>query len=532
MPEDSRAGGPWAVLAVLCLGSFTILMDTTIVNVAVPSLIDTLHAGLDAVLWITNSYLLVFGALLITMSRIGDIHGPRRLFVLGLAVFALASLACGLSRNPAELVTARAVTGIGAAMLVPQPLVIISATFPPGRRGTALGLYTSMIGLAAVVGPTLGGILVTYAGWRWIFFVNPPIALLAVVLVRRYVPDLRLGRAHRLDLGGVVLATSALLLIVFGLIEGERYAWGRIGGLPVTIPELIAAGVVLLAGFALWERRQDEPLLPPALFQDHTITLLALLGAAAQFGLTGVMILGALNLQSALGYSAVVSGLTGLALTIALAAVSPFAGRLSDRIGSRTVLAVGYLTTALGLGVLDLVLSAHATPATFILPYLLIGLGVGSGFAPLTTEALNRAAPQLTGALAGTLNTARQLGSAIGSAVVGAVLADRLAAGMQASAVASADTLPPGVRTPFVAGFAHIAQSGLDVGRGESGGVQEPTGLSAPVAAQVQNLTHTIFTDSYVHAMRYCVAILVVLLLACSASCAVLLKPQARGAGE
>jgi EmrB/QacA subfamily drug resistance transporter len=529
MQDATRKSGPWAILAVLCVGSFTILMDTTIVNVAIPSLIDTLHSGLDGVLWITNSYLLVFGALLITMSRIGDKFGPRRLFVLGLVVFALASLMCGLSQNTAELITARALTGVGAAMLAPQPLVIISATFPAERRGTALGLYTSMIGAAAVVGPTLGGVLVTYVGWRWIFFVNPPIALLAIILVYRIVPDLRLGRIHRLDLGGVVLATLALLFIVFGLIEGERYSWSRIASLPITIPEVIAAGVVLLVVFAFWERRQSEPLLPLVLFKDRTITLMTLLSGAAQFGLTGVMILGALNLQSALGYSAVVSGLTGLPLTLSLATVAPFAGRLSDRIGSRAILAIGFLVNAAGLALLYLVVSVHATPWTFVVPYMLIGLGVGSGFAPLTTEALNRATPQLTGALAGTLNTSRQLGSAIGSAVIGAVLADRLATNMQAGAVSAAAGLPAAVRPKFVAGFANIAQSGLDVGRGQSGGVKPPAGLSAPVAAHIQSLTHGIFTESYVHAMRYCVVILVLLLLVCAASCVVLMKSRQRG---
>ena len=343
--------GPWQTMAVLCVGSFAILMDSTIVNVAVPSLIDSLHAGLDQVLWISNAYLLVFGSLLITMSRLGDIFGQRRLFILGLAVFAVFSALCGAAQNPAELIAARAFQGLGAAILAPQPLVIISATFPAQRRGAALRVYNSMIGLAAVLGPTLGGVLVTYAGWRWIFYVNLPIAIAGIVLAFRVVPDLRLGRRHRLDIVGVALATLGLAGVVFGLIEGQRYDWGAIAGGPVTIPEVMIAGAVLLAAFGFWERsrRDQEPLLPGALFRDKTVVLLCAFTGAVQFALISIMILGAINLQSVLGYSAVISGLTGLPLTVVLAALAPFAGRLSDRTGSKPILVTGFTIYAIGM---------------------------------------------------------------------------------------------------------------------------------------------------------------------------------------
>jgi EmrB/QacA subfamily drug resistance transporter len=517
---------PWQILAVLCVGSFAILMDTTIVNVAVPSLIDTLHAGLDGVLWISNAYLLVFGSLLITMSRLGDIYGQRRLFVLGLAVFAVSSALCGAAQNPGQLIAARAVQGLGAAILVPQPLVIITATFPAHRRGAALGVFNSMIMLAAVIGPTLGGILVTYAGWRWIFYVNLPIAIAGIVMAVRIVPDLRLGRRHRLDIVGVVLATLGLAGIVFGLIEGQRYDWGAIGASPVTIPEVMIAGAVLLAAFGFWERRrrEREPLLPLPLFADKAVVLLCALTAATQFGLITIMILGAINLQSVLGYSAVISGLTSLPLSIGLASVAPFAGRLSDRIGSRVILVTGFTTYAAGLIVLILVLSTHATPFTFIPPYLLIGLGLSCLFAPLTTEALRRVPQQLTGALAGTLNTSRQLGSSVGSAVTGGVLATLLASDMRAKAIAAARGLPAAARHPFLGGFARLAQSGLAVGRGQSGGAAVPASTPEPLRSQLSLLVHMIFTTRYVDAMRSALVIPVVLLLLCAASCALLLR--------
>jgi EmrB/QacA subfamily drug resistance transporter len=502
-------------------------MDTTIVNVAVPSLIDTLHAGLDQVLWINNAYLLVFGSLLVTMSRLGDVFGQRRLFIIGLAVFAVFSALCGAAQNPAELIVARAFQGLGAAILAPQPLVIIAATFPAQRRGAALGVYNSMIGLAAVLGPTLGGILVTYAGWRWIFYVNLPIAIAGIVLAFRMVPDLRLARRHRLDIVGVALATLGLASVVFGLIEGQRYDWGAIAAGPVTIPEVMIAGAVLLAAFGLWERarRDREPLVPAAVFQDKAVVLLCFLAAAAQFGLISIMILAAINLQSVLGYSAVVSGLASLPLTIVLAALAPFAGRLSDRIGSKPILAAGFTVYAIGLIVLILVLSPHATPFTFTAPYILIGLGLGCLFAPLTTEALRRVRPEFTGALAGLMNTSRQLGSSIGSAVVGGVLAAVLASDMRARAITAAGGLPAPARTPFLGSFANVARGGLSVGRGQSGGATVPASVPRPLRPQLQHLIHSVFTSSYIEAMRTTLAIPVALLLLCAICCALLIRP-------
>jgi EmrB/QacA subfamily drug resistance transporter len=523
-----RHGRPWRVLAVLCVGSFAILMDTTIVNVAVPSLIDSLHAGLDEVLWVSNAYLLVSASLLITMSRLGDIFGHRRLFVLGLAVFAAASAGCGAAGNPAELIGARALQGVGAAMIAPQPLVIIAATFPAHRRGAALGVYNSMIMLAAIIGPTFGGLLVTYVGWRWIFYINLPIAIVGIAMTLRVVPGVLPGTRHRLDIAGVALSTFGLACVTFGLIEGQRFDWGTIAGGPVTIPEVMIVGAVLLAAFGFWQRnrRVREPLLPPALLRDKTVVLLCALTAAVQFALITIMILGPINVQSVLGYSAVVSGLTGLPLTIMLAALAPFAGRLSDRIGSKLILTAGFAVYALGLAVLILVLSPHATPFTFIIPYMLTGLGMSGLFAPLTTEALWRVPRELTGALAGTLNTARQLGASIGSAVAGGVLATLLASDMRAKAAAAASGLPAAARPLLVDGFAKLGQTGLLVGRGQSGGVVIPAGVPQPLHSQLEHLVHTIFTSSYVDAMRGTLVIPVALLLLCAACCALLLRPR------
>ena len=231
---------PWLALVVLCLGFFMILLDATIVNVAVPTMAVALHATLDQLLWVLNAYLLTLAALLITSGRVGDIVGPRTMFVIGLVVFTTASVLCGLSQNADQLIAARVLQGVGAAIMSPQTLVIIAAIFPAERRGAALGITASITALATVAGPTVGGFLVTYVDWRWIFFINVPVGIVGFVATFFLVPDLRPGRKHRIDVVGVILSTLGLGAIVYGLIEGQRYNWSTIEGTSLTIPEVIA----------------------------------------------------------------------------------------------------------------------------------------------------------------------------------------------------------------------------------------------------------------------------------------------------
>ena len=505
----------WRILLVLCLGAFAVMMDTTIVNVAMPNLVVDLGAGLDHVLWINNAYLLVFGALLIVMSRLGDIFGPRTLFNVGLVLFGVSSVLCGLVQTPGQLIAARALQGIGAAMMSPQPLVLITATFPATGRGAAFGVFSSLVGFAAVLGPTLGGLLVTYVGWRWIFFVNVPIVIAAVLLSLAIVPDLRLGRRHRMDWGGVALVTLGLLLLVFGLVEGERYRWGTIENTGITITEVIVAGVVLLLGFFAWEwrRRDAEPLVPLQPFRDPALSVLAVLHGVVQFTLIGQLIVMGLNNQSVLGMSAVVAGLTGLPLTVVLTAVAPYAGRLSDRFGSTAILVIGFLVYAAGMLLLSAALAIDATAWTFLVPYAVMGLGMGCLFAPMTVEALRRSPPQFTGALSGVLNTTRQLGAVIGGAVIGAVLASRLATSMADIAAQDAGQLPADLQPAFLAAFQNASRTGLQVGRGQAGGAQVPPGLSGPAAERFQDLIHDVFTRGYVEAARFTLWVPAILLL-------------------
>jgi len=221
-PEQAeRRHSPWLVLSILCLGFFMILLDTTIVNIAIPAISDKVHASLSDILWIINAYVLVYAVLLITAGRLGDLYGPKQLFMVGLVIFTGASVACGFAQDPTQLIVFRIIQGLGGALLTPQTLSVITMIFPPERRGAAFGVWGGVAGVATLAGPVLGGWLVTDFGWRWIFFVNVPVGIVALIGAAIVMPKLELNRRHRLDWLGTVLATASLFLITFGLIEGE-----------------------------------------------------------------------------------------------------------------------------------------------------------------------------------------------------------------------------------------------------------------------------------------------------------------------
>src|SRR3989475_5466197 len=222
MIERARAN-PWITLLVLCLGFFRVLLDLTIVNIAIPSIIDGLKAGLDQILWVLNAYTLTYAVLLITAGRLGDRFGQRNIFVIGLALFTVASAACGLAQDPNQLIVARITQGVGGALLTPQTLAILTQIFPAERRGAAFGVWGAVAGVATITGPILGGALVTWVDWRWIFYVNLPVGVVTLMLALLVVPDLRPGRRAGLELVGVLLASGGLFLVTFGLIEGRRY---------------------------------------------------------------------------------------------------------------------------------------------------------------------------------------------------------------------------------------------------------------------------------------------------------------------
>ncbi|HSR25380.1 MAG TPA: DHA2 family efflux MFS transporter permease subunit [Candidatus Eisenbacteria bacterium] len=500
---------PWAVLAVLCLGFFMVLLDITIVNIAIPSMVDGLGASLDQVLWVLNAYTLTYAVLLITAGRLGDRFGQRTLFAVGLAVFTLASAACGLAQDPGHLIVARVVQAIGGALLTPQTLAILTSIFPSDRRGAAFGVWGGVAGLATIAGPVLGGILTTYLDWRWIFYVNVPIGIVALVATIVVVPDLRPGRAASLEPVGVLLASAGLLAITYGLIEGQRFSWGTVttvAGVAITIPVILAAGVVLLALFFVWDGFRARPLVPLALFRDRNYSLMNWVGAIVNFAMIGLFLPLTIYLQSALGFTPLKAGLTMLPMSLVSMSVAPFAGRMADRLGGKYILLLGLLLFAAGMAWVDLRAGIDSTWLTFLPGLVVAGVGLGCTFAPLATVAMRNVRPQVAGAASGVLNTTRQVGGAIGSAVVGAVLQNQLAASLHEQAVRYAAQLPPQVppsaRQRFVEGFSDAVKGGLEVGASSSSAAGRVSGLPPQVAEQLSRIAHDVFAYAFIDAMR------------------------------
>jgi EmrB/QacA subfamily drug resistance transporter len=508
------------VLVVVSLGFFMTLLDLTIVNIAIPDMLNRLHASLDDILWVINAYALVLAVLLITAGRLGDLWGQRTMFIAGIVVFTAASAACGLSPNAAALIAFRSVQGLGAALLMPQTLAMLTMVFPPERRGAAFGIWGAVAGVATIAGPTLGGLLVTAFDWRYIFFVNLPIGVAVIVLALILIPDLRTGRRHRMDIPGVLLASVALLAICYGLVEGQRYDWSTITSF-VSIPLVLGAGVLLLAVFLLVQRARQggEPLIPFSLFRSRNFALMNWVSATVAIGMMGIFLPFTIYLQSVLGFSALKAGLAMAPASLVSMFIAPAAGRLSDRIGGKFILLTGLLLFAIGMGTM----AAIATPTSAwydFLPALAVaGVGIGCTFAPMTTIAMRDVQYQLAGAASGVLNTTRQVGSVIGVAAVGALLQSQLSSAFTGQATTRTAGLPAPVRQHIISSFQAAARNGAGLGAGTGGGSTRVSGVPASLAAQVGRIAHAIAANGYVQAMRGTIVMPLAILVIGAASC-------------
>jgi EmrB/QacA subfamily drug resistance transporter len=513
--QPIKRTNPWVILIVISLGFFMTLLDLTIVNIAIPNMIDKLHASLDDVLWVINAYALVLAVLLITCGRLGDLFGQRTLFFAGVALFTVASAACGLAPSPGFLIAFRAVQGVGAAMLMPQTLAILTMVFPPERRGAAFGIWGAVAGVATIAGPTLGGLLVTAFDWRYIFFINVPIGALVLVLTFILIPDLRTGRRHSFDITGVVLASLSLLSICYALVEGQKYNWGTITSF-ISIPLLLVVGFVLLGLFLyLQARRQDgEPLVPFVLFRDRNFSLMNMVSGFIAIGMLGIFLPFSIYLQSVLGFSALKAGLTMAPASVIAMFVAPVAGRMSDRIGGKYILMSGLLLFAGGMGSIALIAQPNSAWYTFLAPQIVAGIGIGCTFAPMTTEAMRSVNPMMAGAASGVFNTTRQVGTVIGTAGIGALLQNRLIAGFIDQIQQRGASLPAAARDKLVAGFQSAAKGGLEVGSGHRAG----------------GLAGEIFTNGFVQAMRPTILVPILFLVAAAASC-IFIKRTGASAG-
>jgi EmrB/QacA subfamily drug resistance transporter len=403
----------WTYLAC-CIAVFMISMDNLIVTNALPVIRRALHTGLEGLQWTVNAYTLTFAVLLLTGAALGDRFGRRRLLIIGVTVFTVASAASALAPSIGLLVAARAVQGVGAAITTPLTVTLIASVTPPQRRGMALGIWGATAGLGAALGPVIGGAVTDAASWHWIFWINVPIGILVLPLLL-LARESRSG-AGRLDPAGVLLATAGLFGIVFGLVRGNSHGWTSaqvLGGL--------VGGGILMAAFGAWESRTATPMMPLTLFRSRGFSAVNTTMLTTNMGMFGVIFLVAQFLQSVKGYSPLSAGVHGLPWTAAPAVTAPVAGLLCDRVGARRIVAIGVALQAIGIGWLAAVVTATIPYPDLIPPFLIAGTGLGFFFAPVTRLTLGYAPAELEGIASGTSNALRQLGTVLGIAVLGSV---------------------------------------------------------------------------------------------------------------
>ncbi len=363
-PQDVS---PWPALFALCLGFFMILVDSTIVSVATPSIIADLQADVNSVVWVTSAYLLAYAVPVLITGRLGDRYGPKNLYLLGLTVFTLSSLWCGLTGSVEGLIVARVFQGLGAAMITPQTMAIITRIFPAERRGQAMALWGATAGVATLVGPILGGVLVDALGWEWIFFINIPVGIVGFVLAWRLVPSLSTNN-HRFDWLGVALSGVAMFMLVFGIQEGHQYDWGTISGI-VSVPALIIGGIVMFAVFILWQaRNKKEPLVPLSLFRDRNFSLANVAISAMGCAITAMAFPIFLYAQLVRGLSPTGSALLLIPMALMSIVLAPWVGKLTDDVHPRLITSFGFASAAGSLLWLSQVMTADSATWELLLP--------------------------------------------------------------------------------------------------------------------------------------------------------------------
>jgi EmrB/QacA subfamily drug resistance transporter len=438
-PENRK----WWTLGAVAFGLFMIMLDNTIVNVALPSIQRDLDIGISELEWVFNGYALTFGVLMLTGGKLADLLGRRRIFIAGLVIFTLASLFCGLATSAGWLIGARVVQGAGSALMNPATLSIITATFPPRQRGMAIGIWAGVSAMALAIGPLVGGLITEHWSWNWIFFINVPVGILAIIVTRLVVDESRdTSAGQRLDLPGLMTSAIALFALTYALIEANNYGWtsARILG-------LFAVAIVGFVAFVLLEKHQRAPMLDLDLFRNGTFaganSVMLLVGLA----MFGVFFYNSLFIQNVLGFSAVQTGASFLPMTVLIIIVAPIAGKFSDRVGSRWLVGVGMVLLSASL----FIFSRLDATSNFwdILPGLLIGgFGMAIVMTPITAAAMGSVPIDKAGVGSAVLNSMRQVGGSLGIAVMGAIVA--------ASATGQPGT--PESLQGFVTGYQHALE--------------------------------------------------------------------------
>ena len=411
--ENSR----WWTLGAMCFALFMLMLDNTVVNVALPSIQRDLHASLSSLEWTVNAYTLTLAVLMITSGRLADIFGRRRLFLIGVSVFGIASLVIGFSPNDTVLIAFRAVQGIGAACMMPASLAIITQAFPPHQRGMAIGTWAGVSALALAIGPVLGGFLTEDVSWRAIFFINPPIAVIAVAVTLFAAHESRDETVDRtVDYRGIVLLTIGLTALVLSLIEGNNWHWGS--------PRIIALWIiaaVALVGFFATEARVRAPMLDLSFFRNRTSAGVNLVGFIVSFALFAQFFFLTLYMQNVLHLSPLQTGIRFLPTTVVLVVMGPVSGRLTDRIGPRPLMVAGTLIVAISIFI-ESRITVDSGYLRLLPGFILMGFGMGLVMSPMTTAAMNAVDRTKAGAASGVLSMSRMVGSTFGVAVMGAIV--------------------------------------------------------------------------------------------------------------
>jgi EmrB/QacA subfamily drug resistance transporter len=439
----------WIALVALCAGFLMIILDQTIVNVALPSIQTDLHFSQSNLAWVVNAYLIAFGGLLLLVGRLGDLIGRRRIFLAGLTLFTAASMLCGLSRNQGMLIGARFLQGVGGAMTAAVILGMIVTMFPkPAERAKAIGVYSFVAAAGGAIGLLLGGAITQGINWHWIFFVNLPIGLATAFSAIKLLPDDRgIGLDRGADLPGAFLLVSALMLAVYAIVEASRYAWGSLHTVG-----LGAVALVLLSAFVIRQGRARSPLVPLRVFRSRTVTGANLVQVLMVAGLFGMFFLGALYMQRVLGYDAIQVGLAFLPVALGIAAMSlGFAARLINRVGAKATLVPGLVLVAVALALFaSTPVHAHYV-RDLLLVMVLLGIGAGVAFPSLMTLAMSAATEEDSGLASGLVNTTQQVGGALGLAVLATLATNRTHAA-QVSRSTLASSLTSGYHLAFMVG--------------------------------------------------------------------------------
>jgi EmrB/QacA subfamily drug resistance transporter len=447
--RTAATADPWHALWAMLVGFFMILVDSTIVSVANPSIMTSLGASYDSDIWVTSAYLLAYAVPLLVAGRLGDQFGPKNLYLLGLTVFTAASLWCGLADSIGTLIVARVVQGLGAALLTPQTLSTITRIFPAERRGVAMSLWGATAGVATLVGPLAGGVLVDGLGWQWIFFVNVPVGIIGVAMAVRLIPQLE-TRKQRFDLPGMALSGIGMFMIVFALQEGQAHHWAP------WVWGTIAGGIGFMAAFLFWQYvNPNDPLVPLHIFRDRDFSLCNIGVATIGFVVTAMIVPVMFYAQAVCGLSPTRSALVVAPMAVASGALAPLVGRIVDRSHPRPIIGFGFSLVAISM----LWLSVEMTPTTpiwrIVLPLTVTGVGMAFIWSPLAATATRNLPPDLAGAGSGVYNTTRQVGTVLGSAGVAAFMTWRISDQLPSSAArspggeAAMTILPTFLRAPF-----------------------------------------------------------------------------------